>query len=312
MSYDLVEHRPKVLPCGHTICGACVTQAMSSCPFDRKSFALPLPDNFFVLDLLQWEQLRCSVHEDTPALAFCVQHLLPLCAVCSSRHSCSLQVLPEFDMTSYLFKEVSCNPALAALSNREKLRHIRLQRGLPALSQPERNSGPELMWDRFQQLLPKKRAYETYAWRLSISDRQVEALCIRTNISVRLTGLGVGTPIDKNSLAKIESAWICKGDRISSEGTTKLLSTTDLSTVKPRMKLSFTNFIILEPGCWYTLVVRMTGGRVFAGRPGSGRSQALTLIQWEVKDPVDTGEWVLTGPSSRGGPLLQLFYYKDS
>lgn len=310
--YDLTEHRPKVLPCGHTFCGACLTQSIESCPFDRKPFMVPMPDNFFVLDLLQWEQLSCAVHEDTSAVAFCVQHLQPLCEICGPRHSCSIEMLADFDMTNFLLKELNCDPALSPLSNREKLNRLRLKRGLSAPFPSEHRSAPELVWDRFQRLLPKKRAYETYAWRLGISDRQVEALCLCVNTPVRLTGLGIGAPIDKNSIARIESAWICQGDRMSREGAIQLLLTTDLSASKPLMKLPFLNFAQLEPRCWYTLVVRMTGGRVFAGRPGSSRSQANASIHWEVKDPADTGEWLVTGSSSRGGPLLQLFYCRDS
>ena len=122
--YDLTEHRPKVLPCGHTFCGACLTQSIESCPFDRKPFMVPMPDNFFVLDLLQWEQLSCAVHEDSSAVAFCVQHLQPLCGICGPRHSCSIEMLADFDMTNFLLKELNCDPALSPLSNREKLNHF--------------------------------------------------------------------------------------------------------------------------------------------------------------------------------------------
>lgn len=312
LPYDLTDHRPKVLPCGHTLCTPCVHLTADSCPFDRKPFSGPLPDNFFVLDLLQWEQLHCAVHDEVLAVAFCVQHLLPLCTICRSHHTCPLQVLPDFDLTTFLFKELNCDSSLTSLSNREKLCLLRKQHGLPGSFTPQPESCPELVWDRFQQLLPKKRAYDTYAWRLGISERQVEAVCLRVNVPVWLSGLGIGAPIDKNSLAKLESAWICPGDRVKTEVAHQLLHTTDLSASKPRVKLIFSLPILLQGGCWYTLVVRLTGGRIFAGRPESSRPQLPTLPQWEVKDPEDTGDWLVTGSSSRGGPLLQVFYYRQN
>ncbi|XP_052130985.1 roquin-2-like [Frankliniella occidentalis] len=61
LNFDLDAHRPKNLPCGHTICQACVENPAlgKKCPTCRKAFKIrrleDLPDSFVVIRLLEAE-----------------------------------------------------------------------------------------------------------------------------------------------------------------------------------------------------------------------------------------------------------------
>lgn len=61
--FDTGLHRPKVLPCGHSLCSECVGKRCLErwCPEDRKEFkgsAEDLPDNFTLLRMLSAESTR--------------------------------------------------------------------------------------------------------------------------------------------------------------------------------------------------------------------------------------------------------------
>ncbi|XP_034240384.1 uncharacterized protein LOC117644848 [Thrips palmi] len=58
--FDLVERRPKTLPCGHSVCRHCSHRMHKQvCPACRKEFSTPvlsLPDNYAVLELIEKKQ----------------------------------------------------------------------------------------------------------------------------------------------------------------------------------------------------------------------------------------------------------------
>lgn len=61
--FDEGPHRPKVLPCGHSLCSGCVgnSELKRRCPEDRKEYngsAKDLPDNFTVLRMLDEPSAR--------------------------------------------------------------------------------------------------------------------------------------------------------------------------------------------------------------------------------------------------------------
>lgn len=54
LAFDKDQHRPKVLPCGHTLCLTCV-RLTSMCHMDRKAVQNvdALPDNFYILSFVE-------------------------------------------------------------------------------------------------------------------------------------------------------------------------------------------------------------------------------------------------------------------
>ena len=313
LPFDEDLHRPKVLPCGHTLCSACARQTISSCPFDRREFSSltfkSLPDNYFVMQLMAWEQLRCTQHPGSAARFFCLSHLLPLCSACSQTHACTLEDLLTFDVSCFLFRELGGDLTISHLDNSEKLAMLQQRKNIPAQIVKALKQRPELSLDRFQRVLPRKRWSDTYAWRLDISGRQVEAFSFRVDHRVQLSGISVGTLIDSNTLGKVRFVRLCRGDRTSEEALT-LSKEVPLTSQKTRMKIAFSQGAEIEPNVWYTLLVKMIGGRVFTGHPDTVRTQGIDQSNWELKEPEATAGWLTTGANSKGGPILQLYYYR--
>ena len=98
--YDCVLSLPLCLPCGHTLCSACVlmlTQRTSlCCPFDRSKFdtdSSPLPTNLLLANFstLLLDSAQCPTHH-SPVVAYCLESCQLLCGFCEHQ-GCHTHVL---------------------------------------------------------------------------------------------------------------------------------------------------------------------------------------------------------------------------
>ena len=86
-SYDVVHYMPLCLPCGHTLCSACV-QTISRrgliCPFDRQHVdSTGLPVNLVIAEaaLSELESAQCPEH-GSQIIAYCPSESRSLCGLC--------------------------------------------------------------------------------------------------------------------------------------------------------------------------------------------------------------------------------------
>jgi len=89
--YNITDRKPLCLPCGHTLCKACVYSCQTNvarglCPFDRKdylSISEFIPVNLALLEAQKTD--KCEDH-GLEIVGFCLQHFKLLCGRCVFEH----------------------------------------------------------------------------------------------------------------------------------------------------------------------------------------------------------------------------------
>lgn len=109
--YDCVQSVPLCLPCGHTICSACVlaiNRRGLTCPFDRiRIDTQALPVNFLLAEaaLSELEAAQCPVHH-AQLVAFCSTEGRALCGLCEHEEGHSHWLLDSEEGTAMAMQKL--------------------------------------------------------------------------------------------------------------------------------------------------------------------------------------------------------------
>ena len=312
--YNSGGNRPKLLPCGHSLCKDCLNDIIArnpdrlECPIDRKAHRMVgadlWPDNYDLLEALQAVELPCSQHSQALAVLFCKEQCLTCCEDCRKRHNCPADLsLETTDISFILQQELGNEPKTANWDNRAKLTELQKRKNQPRLASKARNEG-ELI--RFGEILPIREELRDYGWKLTANPRHIEAAVLRVSKELVLTGIGIGRPIDTQPTAVVYIR-IYKGEELVHSSSN--IALTHLPGSKDQ-KVPVTPNLPLRAGEDYLLKIKMQGSSLYNGRPRS-RVSPLTSENgavWTLTEAKLQFPEVLSGPSWLGGPLLAFYY----
>ena len=311
--YNSATSRPKLLPCGHSLCKQCLNCLIArgsdqiECPIDRKVHQVAsvdaLADNYDLLEALQAVELPCSEHKQALAVLYCQEQCLTLCEECRKRHNCPQDfALETTDISNLLQQALGNEPKTAQWDNQAKLAELQKRRNgpKPALEN-------ELTVCRFREVLPTRADLPAYAWQLSVNPRVIEAVTLTVSRDVVLSGVGIGRPVDSQRPTVVlyirvyrdkELLYSCNNVGLSFHPNAK------------DQKVPISPPLPLSQGQPYTFKMKIQGSALYNGRPRSRLSPLLgpDTTLWQLSaTPLHFPE-VLSGPSWLGGPLLSLYY----
>lgn len=313
--YNSAESRPKLLPCGHSLCKQCLTSLIArdnsqiECPIDRKAHRVTsveaLSDNYDLLEALRAVELPCSEHKQALAVLYCQEECLTLCELCRKRHNCSHDlVLEEIDISNVLQQALGNEGKTAQWDNQAKLTELQKRRnGL----KPGLEVSNELAVSRFGEILPTRRELTAYAWQLSVNPRVIEAVTVTVSRNVELSGVGVGRPVDSQRPTVVLYVRVYRdAELVYSSRETNL----EFASNSKDQKVPISPPLPLSQGQPYTLKMKIQGSALYNGRPRSRLSPLLgpDATLWQLTETRLSFPEVLSGPSWLGGPLLSLYY----
>lgn len=104
--YNSVDKRPACLPCGHSVCRECLEDLIQGlcCPLCCEAFpevvsTSQLKDNWYLLETLEFYEVRCFNHKERLAKHFSVQKTSAFCETCAEREDLDLE---EIDLGTHL------------------------------------------------------------------------------------------------------------------------------------------------------------------------------------------------------------------
>lgn len=89
--YDLTDHLPKTLRCGHSFCITCLQSYFQAngrlqCSIDNELYydkIHELPDNEVLKAILQTRRVHCPKHSGVLTQEFCITHFVEICTYCA-------------------------------------------------------------------------------------------------------------------------------------------------------------------------------------------------------------------------------------
>ena len=317
LPYDSQENRPKLLPCGHSLCKECLVSMLSrnrsfiECPIDRREHSLSsvevCPDNYDLLEALQAVELSCSQHSQLLAVTYCNQQCITLCQNCAAQHKCDADFsVQTTDLSNLLQRELGNEPKTAQWDNRAKL--VELQKRRKQLAASGVSGTQEKQLVRFRELLPTRPDLGSYGWKLSVNPRRIEAAVVSVSRNIVLAAFGLGRPIDTQKPTSLLYFEVYSGNE-------KLYSMMNIpiqySTYSKEQKIPLSTPLPLVANQAYTVKMKAQGSPLYNGRPRSLVSPLLSDdgVQFDFSEAKVAFPEVVSGPSSLGGPLLSLYYY---